>query len=39
MVITNKSAAEAWIAVAFFAAFGGASWLVGREAQYVLAGI
>jgi len=39
MVITNKAAADAWFAVAFFAAVGGVSWLVGRAAKYVLAGI
>jgi hypothetical protein len=40
MVVTNKnSAAEAWLAVAFFAIVGGFSWLAGRAAKYVLAGI
>jgi hypothetical protein len=35
----NQSASEAWIAAVFFAIVGGASWLVGRVAKYVLAGI
>jgi hypothetical protein len=39
VMITNHSAADAWMAAVFFAAFGGISWLVGRAAKYVLAGI
>jgi hypothetical protein len=40
MSITNKlSAAEAWMAAVFFAVVGGLSWLAGRAAKYVLAGI
>ena len=40
MLIANKlSASDAWMAVVFFAVLGGLSWLVGRAAKYVLAGI
>jgi hypothetical protein len=39
MVITKTlSASDAWISVAFFAIVGGAFWLAGRAAKYVLAG-
>jgi hypothetical protein len=40
MVITNNhTASEAWMLAAFIAIAGGLSWLVGRAAKYVLAGI
>jgi hypothetical protein len=40
MVLTNNnSASEAWLAAVFFAVVGGFSWLSGRAAKYVLAGI
>jgi hypothetical protein len=39
IIITRKADPEAWFAVAFFAAFGGCAWLVGRAAKYILAGI
>jgi hypothetical protein len=40
IIVTNKnSASEAWLAVLFFAVVGGISWLAGRAAKYVLAGI
>jgi hypothetical protein len=38
MSLTNKSASEAWMAAVFFAIVGGASWLAGRAAKYILAG-
>jgi hypothetical protein len=38
-ITNNQSASEAWMAAVFFAIFGGASWLVGRAAKYILAGI
>jgi hypothetical protein len=38
-IITNHSASEAWMAAIFFAVVGGISWLVGRAAKYILAGI
>jgi hypothetical protein len=40
MVITNNhTASEAWMLAAFFAIAAGLSWLIGRAAKYVLAGI
>jgi len=40
MSIAGKLAAsEAWMAAASFAVIGGVSWLAGRAAKYVLAGI
>jgi hypothetical protein len=40
MSVTNRlSASEAWMAAVSFAVIGGVSWLVGRAAKYVLAGI
>jgi hypothetical protein len=40
IIITNNlSTSEAWIAAVFFAVIGGLSWLAGRAAEYVLAGI
>jgi hypothetical protein len=39
MVITKTlSASDAWMSVAFFVIVGGAFWLAGRAAKYVLAG-
>jgi hypothetical protein len=37
--ISSHSASEAWIAAVIFAVVGGLSWLAGRAAKYVLAGI
>jgi hypothetical protein len=39
IVTNNQSASEAWMATVFFAIIGGVSWLAGRAAKYVLAGI
>jgi hypothetical protein len=39
MIVSNHSASEAWMAVVFFAIVGGLSWLAGRAAKYILAGI
>jgi hypothetical protein len=40
ITVTNKAAAsEAWLTVVFFAVFGGISWLAGRTAKYILAGV
>jgi hypothetical protein len=40
MLIANKLAApDAWMGVVFFAVVGGLTWLAGRAAKYVLAGI
>jgi hypothetical protein len=40
MVITNNhSASEVWMLAVFFAVVGGFSWLAGRAAKYILAGI
>ena len=40
MFVTNKLAAsEAWMSAVFFAVVGFLSWLAGRAAKYVLAGI
>jgi hypothetical protein len=40
MLVANKlSASEAWMGVVFFAVVGGLTWLAGRAAKYVLAGI
>jgi hypothetical protein len=39
IITNNHSASEAWIAAVFFAVIGGLSWLAGRAAEYVLAGI
>jgi hypothetical protein len=39
IVTNNHSASEAWLAAVFFAVVGGVSWLAGRTAKYILAGI
>ncbi|THD45519.1 MAG: hypothetical protein E8A46_28755 [Bradyrhizobium sp.] len=40
MLVANKlSAPEAWMGVVFFVVVGGLTWLAGRAAKYVLAGI
>jgi hypothetical protein len=40
MLLANKlSASDAWAGVVFFVVLGGLSWLAGRAAKYVLAGI
>jgi hypothetical protein len=39
LIVTNKAASEAWMAFVFFAVVGGLSWLAGRAAKYILAGI
>ena len=40
IIMTSKaSASEAWMMVVFFAVVGGLSWLAGRAAKYVLAGV
>jgi hypothetical protein len=39
IMVNNHAASEAWMAVVFFAIVGGVSWLAGRAAKYVLAGI
>jgi hypothetical protein len=39
MIVTNRAASEAWMAAVFFAVVGGASWLAGRAAKYVLSGV
>jgi hypothetical protein len=39
IIVNNHAASEAWMAAVFFAVAGGASWLVGRAAKYVLSGI
>jgi hypothetical protein len=39
-IVTNKlSDSEAWLAAVFFAVVGGFSWLAGRTAKSILAGI
>jgi arginine exporter protein ArgO len=38
-IVTNRLPdSEAWIAVVFFAAAGGLSWMAGRAAKHALAG-
>ena len=39
MIVIDRAASEAWLAAVFFAVVGGASWLGGRAAKYVLSGI
>ena len=40
MLIANKlPAQEAWMGVVFLAVVGGLTWLAGRAAKYILAGI
>jgi hypothetical protein len=39
IITNNHSASEAWMGAIFFVIVGGLSWLVGRAAKYVLAGV
>jgi hypothetical protein len=38
LIIANRAASDAWLAVVFFAVVGALTWLVGRSAKYVLTG-